>query len=394
MYFTTRPGGLPVRQPYAWLMGVDQQGEIVLDRKFTGTSQDVRVQPDGSLLFSQSAQGLLYEVNVDGEIQKTWHSRGKWKDKSPPPHSTELPIHHIHHTVNILPNGNFLILDAEARDFDNWHTSTSDPNARRARATLVGDIIHEITRAGELVRSHHLLDILDPYRITHGSMEDYWHKQGFPGAHDWSHVNAVGYDIHDDTLVVSVRHQDCMVKIGRTDGRLRWILGNHSGWKAPWSQYLLSPEEGLRWQFHQHDSSATAPGRVMCFDNGNYRAPAFERPLEDHENFSRAVEFEVDQKAMRVRQVWEYGERAKERIFACYQGGALRLSVTGNTFMTFGGMCFKDGKPFGSNVGAFGRARLIEVTAAGEVVFDLEVDDSSSAEPMAYSAFRSDHRPA
>ena len=132
----------------------------------------------------------------------------------------------------------------------------------------------------------------------------------------------------------------------------------------------------------------------MCFDNGNWRAPAFQAPLDDAENFSRAVEFEVDANAMTVRQVWEYGEHAKERIFACYQGGARRLPQTGNTFITFGGMCFRDGKPYGSNVDAFGRARLIEVKPSGEVVFDLEIDDSASSEPMAYSAFRSDHAPA
>ena len=393
IYFTTRPGGLPTRQPYGWVMGVAQDGGISLNRKCVGTTQDIRALPNNSLLFSQSAQGLLFELTRMGNITHTWHARGKWTDKTPPTGSIELPINHLHHTVSYLPNGNFLILDAEVRKFENWHTSSTDENAPCKAASLVGDIIHEVTRQGVLVRSHHLLDILDPQRITHGSFDEYWHKQGFPGAHDWSHVNAVQYVAEDDTLIVSVRHQDCIVKIGREDGKLRWILGNHGGWKDPWRKYLLTPEGNLRWQYHQHDCSATGGGRIMCFDNGNFRAPAFEKPLSDEENFSRAVEFEIDEAAMRVRQIWEYGERSGELIFACYQGGAMRLPTTGNTFMTFGGICLKDGKPYGSNIDSFGRARLIEVTPEGDVVFDLEIDDSNSPEPMAYSAFRATHLP-
>ena len=71
----------------------------------------------------------------------------------------------------------------------------------------------------------------------------------------------------------------------------------------------------------------------------------------------------------------------------------MRLPTTGNTFITFGGICLKDGKPYGSNIDAFGRARLIEVTPQGDVVFDLQIDDSEAPEPMAYSAFRATHLP-
>jgi arylsulfate sulfotransferase len=394
IYFTTRPGGLPTRQPYGWVVGIAQDGTLPIERKFVGTSQDVRALPNGNILFSQSAQGLLYELNAKGDTVATWHARGKWLEKAPPAGSVELPVNHIHHTVATLPNESFLILDAERREFQNWYINASDEYAPRQHVSLVGDIIHEITRDGTLVRSHHLFDILDPYRITHGSFDKYWQKQGFPDAFDWSHVNAVRHVAEDNTLLISVRHQDCIIKIGREDGKLRWILGNHGGWKEPWSKYLLAPKGELRWQYHQHDCSPTSPSRVMCFDNGNFRAPAFSTPISDENNFSRAVEFEIDETNMLVRQVWEYGERARERIFACYQGGALRLPKTDNTFITFGGICLKDGKPYGSNVNSFGRARLIEVTPQGEVVFDLQIDDANSAEPMAYSAFRSTHVPA
>ena len=395
IYFTTRPGGAGVRAPFGWLIGIGGDGHVVLNRKFEGTSQDVRCLPSGRILFSQSAQGLLYEVERDGSVRRTWHSRDKWAGQTPPAGSVELPINQLHHTVYVLPNGNFLILDAEQRDYDDWWTSTTDRDAPRRRASIVGDVVKEVTQAGGLVREHRLLDILDPYRVTHGSMDGYWHKLGFPGAYDWSHANAVGYDSADDCLVISVRHQDCIIKIGRDDGRLRWIMGNHGGWSAPWTQYLLRPEGPFRWQFHQHDCSVPAPGRVLCFDNGNFRAGAFEPPVTPAANFSRGVEFEIDETRRTVRQVWEYGEAAEPRRFACYQGGARRLPQTGNTILTFGGLCFLDGAPAGSNVGTWGCARILEVTPGGEVVLDIEIDDRDSqardSSPLAYSAFRSDH---
>jgi hypothetical protein len=391
IYFTTRPGGAGVRAQYGWLIGVGGNGQIVLNKKFQGTSQDLRCLPSGRILFSQSAQGLLYEVGADGTTHRIWHSRDKWAGLTPPAGSVELPINQLHHTVNVLPDGNLLILDAEQRDYDGWPTSTMDRNAPRQKSSIVGDVIKEVTQTGQLVREHRLLDILDPYRITRGSMDSYWHKLGFPGAHDWSHANAVAYDAADDCLVISVRHQDCIVKLGRKDGRIRWILGNPSEWSAPWTQHLLQPEGAFRWQFHQHDCSAPAPNRVLCFDNGNFRAGAYQPPLEPAQNFSRAVEFEIDEAGRKVRQVWEFGEFATPRVFACYQGGARRLPRTGNTILTFGGICLRDGVPAGSNVGSWGYARILEVTPDKEVVLDIEINDEASESPMAYSAFRSDH---
>lgn len=396
VYFTTRPGGgAGPRTTVGWLIGVGPDGDIVLERRFDGTSQDVRCLPNGKILFSQSMQGIVYEVNPDGSIHAAWHSRDKWIDKQPPLRSVELPVNHTHHTVNVMPNGNFLLLDAEVRSFDNWPSDSADRAAPRQKASVVGDVVKEVTREGRLVRAYHIFDLIDPDRITHGSFDNYWHHLGFPATNDWSHANAVAYDPQDDSIVVSLRHQDCIVKFGRQDGRLRWILGNPSEWRDPWRQYLLQPDASVRWQFHQHDCSITGPGRILCFDNGNFRAGAFETPLDPTQNFSRAVEFEIDEKNRTVRQIWQYGEERAPALFGCYQGGARRLPKTGNTLITFGGLCFdKDGKPAATHVGMRGAARILEVTSEGEVVLDIEVDDRAAAEPRAFSAFRADHMPA
>ncbi|MFM1813917.1 MAG: Arylsulfate sulfotransferase AssT precursor [Pseudomonadota bacterium] len=395
--FTTRPGSIRNQKAQSgWVLALDRQGGFALDITSAAATQDVRWNATtGTIFYSQAGAGRLIEIDRNGRELRCWHARGRWQDKQPPAGSIELPIEVLHHTFTFMPNGNFLVLSAEARDYPDWYTSTTDPHAPRAPARLVGDVVTELTPEGRLVHEWRILDMLDPYRITHGSMSDYWQKQGFPGAYDWSHCNAVAYSAEDDSLIVSLRHQDCIVKFDYATGRLRWILGNHGNWKDAFKPYLLTPEAGTEWQYHQHDCSFTGGGRILCFDNGNFRVPAFSTPMDDTENYSRVVEFEVDEAARSVRQVWCYGGPGPDRIFACYQGGALRLPETGNTFMTFGGICFKDGRPTRENgSGAFGRARLIEATQSGDVVLDLHIDDSASAKRAPYSAFRADLMPA
>ena len=208
---------------------------------------------------------------------------------------------------------------------------------------------------------------------------------------DWCHANAVAYDAGDDSILVSLRTQDCIVKFARATGELTWILGAHGNWKTPWSDKLLTPVGDLGWQFHQHDCSITPGGGILCFDNGNFRATPFDPKLPPEENYSRAVEFEVDEAAGTVRQIWSYGARPGERLYACYQGGALRLPMTGNTLITYGGIVTVDGKPADAADAGFCRSRVIEVTPDGDVVFDLWVDGAGEDPPIPLSVFRAAH---
>jgi hypothetical protein len=53
----------------------------------------------------------------------------------------------------------------------------------------------------------------------------------------------------------------------------------------------------------------------------------------------------VDEANGRISQVWSYGDTPGEHVFAGFQGGALRLPQTGNTFITYGGICCANGRP-------------------------------------------------
>ncbi len=121
----------------------------------------------------------------------------------------------------------------------------------------------------------------------------------------------------------------------------------------------------------------------------NHRALPFERAVPPEENASRAVEFAVDEAKGAVAQVWSYGDGPGERLFAGFQGGAFRMPKTGNTFITYGGICSVDGKPAGEPDRADIRARLIEVTPDKKIVLDLRIG-GGPGDPKSLSVFRSE----
>ena len=397
MVFNVRPGGAAEHiYKYAWILGVSQEGHFPLNLQFEEQTQDVRLLPNGNLLFSFTAAGQIWETTRTGDLVRQWHIEGKWKDREPPKDSIGIDILLTHHTINFFPNGNLLLLSVEQREFQNWPASDENPNAGTETARVMGDVILEVSPDGNIVNRWNLLDIIDPYRICYGSRANYWVDRGFPDSQDWCHANAVIYDPSDDTLMVSLRTQDCILKIFRDTGQLKWILGDPRNWKEPWSSQLLKPDDEFGWQYHQHDCSVTPGGTVLCFDNGNFRAVPFHTKKPAEENYSRAVEFEVDDVNMTVSQIWAHdGLSQNQQTYACYQGGAYRLPKTGNTFITYGGVCTIDGAPANSSLGGdvFVRARLIEVTPENEIVFDLWITAEDEPDRSLLSSFRAEHVP-
>ena len=96
---------------------------------------------------------------------------------------------------------------------------------------------------------------------------------------DWSHSNALEYNPADDSVIMSVRHQDTLAKIDLATGNLIW----------PWSSKRLQPSGEIEWQYHQHGSSFTGTGSIVLFDNGLPRASAFQEQPAVAGRYSRAV---------------------------------------------------------------------------------------------------------
>ena len=285
----------------------------------------------------------------------------------------------LHHDLSVTTDGTYLSVSRETFIYDNYPTNYTDPIPRQT-AEIIDEPIVEFSADGELLNIWWLKDMLDPSRIGYLALE------GVEPL-DWVHVNAVTYDSRDDSIIVSVRHQDAVIKFSRETGELIWILGPHNNWSESFQKYLLNPVgSDFAWQYHQHAPMITGDGTLLLFDNGNYKTSPFDglESVASTDNFSRAVEFSIDEEKMEVEQVWEYGTLSSPRIYADFIGDADWMPETGNALVHFGGTIFIDGAATSTIGYGDGVTRIVEVTrdASKIKVFDVTLSDGAAETPL------------
>jgi hypothetical protein len=346
---------------------VDSAGEVVwYSTKCFGAG---RQQPDGTIYWRHATDQQAVVMDMLG-----------FDTRLP----LQLPGLRLHHDLLRTPHGTWLSLDQQSVDVPDFPTSETDPAAPTAPATLLDDSVVEFLPDGTLRREWPLVGMLDLTRIGYDSL------RASANGLDWTHSNAVHYDPADDSIIVSVRHQDAIIKFSRETGELVWILGPHDNWSADFQQYLLHPVgSGFLWEFHPHAPMWTGTGNLLLFDNGNWRASPFDgtTPMPAEESFSRGVEYEINEQNMHVRQVWEYGENAAERLFASFISDADWMETTGNRLMTFGGTRWVDGVSSADLGMGDVHTRIIE-TAGDEVVFALTAFDPAGGWIATYRSER------
>jgi hypothetical protein len=283
----------------------------------------------------------------------------------------------------------YLSITIEQASVANFPTSDSDRDAPTKSAEVEDNPIVEFDSSGELLNTWRLVDLLDTSRIGYNSLD--LRDLGY----DWAHVNAVIYDPRDDSIIMSLRHQDALVKFSRSTGELKWILGPHDNWSPEFKRFLLKPVgQPFEWQFHQH-APAITPSGILVFDNGNFRASPFDgkEKLPNKRNYSRAVEYAIDEQKMEVREVWEYGKNIDDPLYAAHIGDANWLPKTGNVLITFGGTSITRGTS-SSELG-LGKihTRIIEVTheTPPERVFDVLIYDPTTGARL--QVYRSERIP-
>ncbi len=245
---------------------------------------------NGNLYFGDGSTGQIVEVDMLGHVIRTW----------------PLPGHGFHHNVIEKPNGNFLV------------------TTNKHGLPTIEDHILEIDReSGAIVQVWDLNESLDNRRRS-------WSTN----RRDWFHANGLVYDPADDTIIVSGRVQGT-VKLNRNN-EVIWILAPHRGWNtsgsgADLSTRLLQPldssgipitdpgvldgtsnHEEFEWAWYQHAPEMTPRGTLLLFDNGDNRNYG----LASGGPYSRAVEYRIDEEAMTVQQVWQYGKERRGSTFA------------------------------------------------------------------------------
>lgn len=364
----------------ALIVIVDARGEVVWYQ--TGSRYtDVRQNEAGHLLFLEG--GKYVEMDMLGNRLQEWKAVGQsHQNISAFPVATPA----FHHEVYPMDNGHFLALSIEERTYDNYPTSDRDPTAPRAKARVAGDVVVEFGPGGKIIHQWSLLDILDPYRIGYGSLGNYWDPFFNAETRDWSHGNAVIYDATDDAIIVSTRHLDTIAKFSRKTGQLIWLLAPPENWdQNKYGRYLLQPVNNTKFFFpyHAHAPMLLPNGHLMVYDNGNYRASPFDPGMPIADNFSRAVEYVIDEQNMKVKLVWQYGESAPDKYFSAALGDADLLPVKNNVLITHGNVHSAEKKL---------AARIIEVTHTdpARVLFHIFVTDETADPEAGWRVYRSE----
>ena len=319
------PGQFEFMRNWSMLVALDEEGEVVWYYKADSRIAGVHRLANGNL-FYHHVDFRSVEIDMCGNTIRTFYADKRPFGPVDEPDAIGIDAQSLHHQPHQMPNGNFLALSANAREIENYYTSETDPDAPRQTQTVVGDKIVEFTPKGDIVWDWNTFDHLDIWRYGYLLLEVYWHTRGFPNSLDWSHGNGVSYDPHDNSVLISLRHQDAVIKVDRATKEIKWILGDHKGWGGKFRQKLLTPTHDIRWHYHGHNPRVTGENRFVMYDNGIVRAMPPDPISAPDQCFARAVEYEVDPDTMEVTELWTSSDDDDpERVISFAMGDAHRL---------------------------------------------------------------------
>ncbi len=214
------------------------------------------------------------------------------------------------HDFQILSNGHYLLLGDDLRTID---MSVIVPNGR-PNALVRGMVIQEFDAQHNLVWQW---NTFDHYLITDATEDINLTDARI----NYVHCNALFQDT-DGNIILSSRHLDEITKINRTTGEIMWRMG---GSKCRNNQFTFinDSRDNFVGFSHQHDVQRLSNGHLLLFDNGNLKP----------NQYSRAVEYEINESSKTVTKVWEY--RHTPDVFSISQGNIQRLP-TGNSLIGWG----------------------------------------------------------
>ncbi|HCO68670.1 MAG TPA: hypothetical protein DIT04_13060 [Dysgonomonas sp.] len=330
-----------------WILSTYNHPELM---KLTNTGNGFRRSKTGNFLAGSRENSMIYEISMLGEIVNKWDIGA-------------LGVG-FHHDLIEMPNGNILFAS----------TKFGDTKSNGEPASL--DYFVELDReTGKIVTEWDLKKSLDEKRTLI--------KVPGQGDSNWAHGNSVVYLENEDAILVSLRYQG-VVKLDRNN-RVKWILAPHKGFSSngrgeSLKAFLLNPldsngsmindenvidgntaSDTFDWSWSQHSSLIMPNGNLLVFDNG------FFRNFENNDNnYSRVVEYKIDEQKNTVQQIWQYGKDRPE-LYTMIGGSCVYLPKTGNILLA-GGSNLRNSNGRGG--------RIIEIDpATNEVVWEIEINE-------------------
>lgn len=320
------------------------------------TSIGLKRTKKGTFIAGDQNGNRLVELDMFGNLLRQWDI---------------LKLGYIfHHEITEAQNGNFLVTVTKA-------------NAKLANGLpRINDVIIEFDPLnGTVVKEWDLVNIVDSSRVL--PPDGVTQAQYGQTATNWAHNNSVNEMGND--ILVTMRYQGifCLNRAGK----LRWIISPHKNWGAAYQPYLLTPVDvngtvlntdavkkgevatsGFDWAWGPHTPVVIAQDHIMVFDNG-YNRNWISNWTASGSNFSRVVEYKIDESKKTVQQVWSYGKERGEPCFSPAMSGVQYLSQTKNVL-------FCPGMNIQMTKGKGGR--IVEVNpTTKEVVYEIELTASS-----------------
>ncbi|MCC6363465.1 MAG: aryl-sulfate sulfotransferase [Bryobacterales bacterium] len=223
---------------------------------FTGFTQHAQGEDSEQLVGEFDLLGITTRVTNAARINEQLAAMGK------------RPITGFHHEVARLPGGRILALA-------NTEQMLSNVQEEASPVDVLGDMILVLDQDMQVEWVWDAFEHMDVNRAAVLRETCTPAGGGCPPfrqaakANDWLHSNSVQL-MPDGHLLLSIRHQDWLVKIdyrnGKGDGHVIWRLGQYG-------DFALDSADPNAWFSHQHDASVErgSPNRIMLFDNGNTR---------------------------------------------------------------------------------------------------------------------------
>ncbi len=297
----------------------------------------------------------LVEMDYLGRVYKEYNFKNKTQSSDSANNSKNEETTLIHHDILELPNHDLLATVSDGSEY---------------KEDVMVQISH---KTGKVVKVIDLKKLLPQSLYVH-------FKKGSDGKNDWFHQNSIEYDKNDNSILISGRDQDMIMKIDYKTNDIIWIYSGKkkSTWPKKYQSKILTPTKGTSITGGQHaltllkdENGNPDSENILLYDN-NINVTNGDKNTSG--KFSQAVQYHINTKKMTIDQTWAWGKQLGKKNHTYIIGNAQRLS-NGNTLIDFG---FKnEGK----------ESNIIEVNKDGKEVYNVTVANSAS-KAYAYRAYR------
>ena len=268
------------------------------------------------------------------------------------------PINSFSHEVQILPDGDTMVIGATEKIFPAGTQGSTGP------VDILGDMIMILDSNWQVKWFWDSYDHLDTTRRAVLGETCTNSQGGCPPvllasiANDWLHGNSLDYIPSEGNLLYSSRHQDWLIKIDYNNGsgtkNVLWRMGVGG-------DFAINSSDPYPWFSHQHNASFENAGTTLLtvYDDGNTRVSP--PPVGLGSGNSRGQELMVDQTNMVVTPVLN----ADLGVYSAALGSA-QLLPNGNHM-------------FQAGTSPSSLSQTIEVTPSGTQVYNMAATESYRA---------------